>query len=84
MTDLQNPINCIFEFIPFVRYITWRKSVYSTHMWDGSLRRPLEPSHSPHIISIVPINVQTSGSRLSFCDYWFNLDCIYHWPDKRA
>jgi len=24
-------------------------------MWDGSLTRPLEPSHSPHIISIVPI-----------------------------
>jgi hypothetical protein len=24
-------------------------------MWDRSLIRPLEPSHSPHIILIVPI-----------------------------
>jgi hypothetical protein len=35
-------------------------------MCDGSLTRPHEPSHSPHIISIEPINVQTSSSRLYF------------------
>jgi hypothetical protein len=76
LTNLQNPLTAYFNSCHLTDVLHNRTMFIQHTCGDGSLTRPLESSHSPQDISIVPINVQTSCSRLFLCDYWFSLDCI--------
>jgi hypothetical protein len=57
MADLQNSLTAYFNscHLPDVLH---SGTMFIQHICgDGSLTRPLEPLQSPHIISIVSINV---------------------------
>jgi hypothetical protein len=62
MMDLKNPLTVYFNscYLPDILH---SGSMFIQHICgDRSFTSLLEPSHSPHIVSIVPINVRTLGT----------------------